>query len=147
MAASFFSKIQRGQHEFIFVLLRNYKLIIIIVFVWELVHCFCTDDTPTLLKLKSMKGADGQSLKITETVAAGDYMTFGMFLLQDENRDQVDLIKDDHIQDGAVGVTLAILKKWLTSGAPTRTYQHLIKCLEQSELGTLAEKIVDIINY
>ena len=113
------------------------------MFVWELVHCFCTDATITLLKLKSMKGADGQPLKITETVAAGDYMTFGMFLLQDENRDRVDLIKDDHIQDGAVGVTLAILKKWLTSGAPTRTYQHLIKCLEQSELGTLAEKIVD----
>ena len=117
------------------------------MFVWELVHCYCTDATPTLLKLKSMKGADGQPLKITETVAAGDYMTFGMFLLQDENRDRVDLIKDDHIQDGAVGVTLAILKKWLTSGAPTRTYQHLIKCLEQSELGALAEKIADVINY
>ena len=95
-----------------------------------------------------MKGANGKPLKIIATVAAGDYMTFGMFLLQDENGDGVDLIKDDHIHDGAVGVTQAILKKWLTSGAaPTRTYQHLIKCLEQSELGALAEKIADVISY
>ena len=104
-----------------------------------------TDSTPTLIMLKTMKGAGG-NLKIIETVAAGDYVTFGMFLLQDENGDRVDLIKDDHIHDGAVSVTLAILKKWLTSGAPTCTFKHLIKCLEQSELGALANKITNTIN-
>ena len=91
-----------------------------------------------------MKRAGSKYLKIIETVAAGDYMTFGMLLLQDENRDQVDLIKNDHIRDGAMGVTLAILKKWLASGAPTCTYQHLINCLEQSGLGALAKDITDI---
>ena len=39
--------------------------------------------------------------------------------------------------------TEAILQKWLTSDAPTRTYQHLIECLRQSELGALAELIAN----
>ena len=53
----------------------------------------------------------------------------------------------DHKHKGAEGVTQAIIKKWLTSGAaPTRTYQHLIDCLRQSELGALAEQIAAIVN-
>ena len=101
-----------------------------------------TGDKPTLLKLMSMKGADGNPLRIIPRIAAGDYMSFGMFLLQDENRDQVELIKRDNRQDGTESVTQAIIKKWLTSGAaPTRTYQHLIECLRLSELGALAEDI------
>ena len=104
----------------------------------EFVHCFCTGATPTLLKLKTMKGADGKPLKIIETVAAGDYVTFGMCLLQDENGEQVGLIERDQINKGAEAVTRTIIQKWLTSGAPTRTYQHLIECLRQSELGALA---------
>ena len=97
--------------------------------------------TPTLLDLKTMKGADGKPLKIIETVAAGDYMTFGMCLLQDENGEKFRLIKRDQISKGTEAVTQSVLQKWLTSGAPTRTYRHLIECLEQSELGTLAEEI------
>ena len=112
--------------------------------------CVCsfhTGATPTLLKLKTMKGADGKPLKIIETVAAGDYMTFGMCLLKDENGDKVELIERNHRQRGAEGVTQAIIKTWLKSGAaPTRTYQHLIECLRQSELGTLAEQIAAIVN-
>ena len=42
-------------------------------------------------------------------------------------------------------VTRAILQKWVTSDAPTRTYQHLIDCLRQSELGALAELIENTI--
>ena len=108
----------------------------------EFVHCFYADATPTLLKLKMMKGADSKPLKIIETVAAGDYMTFGMCLLQDENGEQVGLIKKDHINEGAKDITDAILQKWLTSGAPTHTYQHLIECLRLSELGAIAEQII-----
>ena len=108
---------------------------------------FSTDVTPTLLVLKTMKGADGKPLKIIETVAAGDYMTFGMCLLQDENGKQVRLIKKDYINEGAKDITEDIIQKWLTSGAaPTRTYQHLIKCLRLSELGTLAEQIIAAVN-
>ena len=94
---------------------------------------------PTLLKLKAMEGTDGKSLKIIKTIAAHDYTTFGMYLLQDENGEEVALLKRNHIHDGAESVTEAILQKWLTSDAPTLTYQNSIECLRQFELGALAE--------
>ena len=90
-----------------------------------------------------MKGADGKPLKIVQKIAAHDYTTFGMCLLEDENGEEVALLKKNHIHDGAESVTEAILQ-WLTSDAPTRTYQHLIECLRQSELGALAEHIANI---
>ena len=90
-----------------------------------------------------MKGADGKPLKIVQKIAAHDYTTFGMCLLQDENGEEVALIEKNHINKGAESVTQAILQKWLTSDAPTRTYQHLIECLRQSELGALAELIAN----
>ena len=95
-----------------------------------------------------MKGTDDRPLKIIETVAAGDYVTFGMCLLQDDNGEQIELIEKDQINrgKGAESITRTILQKWLTSGAPTCTYQHLIECLRQSELGALAEKVAGIIN-
>ena len=101
---------------------------------------FFPKGTPTLLKLKTMKGADGNPLNIIPRIAAGDYTTFGMCLLQDENGVGVGLIEKTH--NGPVGVTYAIIQKWLTSGAAlTRTYQHLIECLREVELGVLAEDI------
>ena len=104
-----------------------------------------TGDGLTLVKLKMMKSADGKPLKMIQKVAAGDYMTFGMLLLQDDNGEEVIVVKRDHIHDGAESVTQAILIKWLTSGAaPTRTYQHLIECLRQSELGALADNIAEM---
>ena len=54
------------------------------------------DVTLTLLKLKTMK-----PLKIVQKIAAHDYTTFGMCLLQDENGEEVDLIEKDHISKGA----------------------------------------------
>ena len=102
----------------------------------------CVGATPTLLNLMAMKGADGEPLRVIETIAAGNYKMFGMYLLQDKNETMVDLIEKDHInKGGAKIVTKEILKKWLTSDAPTRAYQHLIECLRQSELGALAELI------
>ena len=89
-----------------------------------------------------MKGADGNPLKIIIKIAAHDYTTFGMYLLQDENGEEVDLIKKDHNHEGAAR---AILQKWLQHDATPRTYQHLIKCLRQSELGALAESIAGMI--
>ena len=98
---------------------------------------------PTLLDLMAMKGADGKPLMVIETIAAGNYKRFGMYLLRDDNGVIVDLIEKDRIIKGAASVTEAILQKWLTSDAPTRTYQHLIECLRQSELGALAELIAN----
>ena len=90
-----------------------------------------------------MKGADAKPLKIVQKIAAHDYTTFGMYLLQDETGEEVDLIKKHHISEGAETVTKEILKQWLASDAPTRTYQHLIECIRQSELGALAELIAN----
>ena len=90
-----------------------------------------------------MKGPDGTLLRIIETVAASDYLTFGMCLLHDENGDKVEIIENDHRHKGAEAITQAIIRKWLKSGGPTCTYQHLIKCLNQSGLGALANLIAD----
>ena len=98
---------------------------------------------PTLLKLKTMKGADGRPLKIVQTIASHDYTTFGMCLLQDENGQEVDLIEKDNMGKGAESVTRAIIQKWLENGdKSTLTYQHLIECLRQSELGALADHLI-----
>ena len=87
-----------------------------------------------------MKKTDGSPLKFIETVAAGNYMIFGMCLLQDKNGVEVELIKKDNRQDGTESITQAIIRKWLTSDRIC-TYQYLIECLKQSELGALAEDI------
>ena len=100
-----------------------------------------TGTTPTILELKKMRGANGEPLKVVERIAAGDFMTFGMYLLQDDNGDEVEVITNNHKQGGAESVTEAILKRWLTSGAPTHTYDHLMKCLRYSDLGALADNI------
>ena len=92
-----------------------------------------------------MRGGNGEPLNIVQKIAAGDYMTFGMYLIQDTNGDKVELIKRDHKQDGADSVTQAILKKWLTSDAPTCTYDHMMKCLRDSDLGALADDIATAI--
>ena len=106
-------------------------------------YILATDSCPTLLKIKTMKGTDGEPLKVVQRIAAGDYMMFGMCLLQDENGKMVELIRRGHEQDGPESITMAIIMKWLTSGGPTRTYEHLIECLRQSELVALAEDIAN----
>ena len=91
-----------------------------------------------------MKGADGKTIHVIKSIAAGDYVTFGMFLLEDDNGEQVELIRKNNIQEGAENVTQVILQKWLSSDA-TRTYQHLIECLKDAELGSLAEGITNML--
>ena len=83
-----------------------------------LVYIQATGTGPTVLKIKTMKGADGKPLNIVQKIAAGDYMTFGMCLLQDENGHEVELIERNHSHKGVERVTLAIIIKWLTSGQP-----------------------------
>ena len=103
-------------------------------------------DKPTLLELMGMKGADGKALRVIESIAAGGYENFGMFLLQDANGTEVDLIKKNHVQEGTESVTKNIIQKWLSSDASTSTYQHLIESLKEAELGALAEEINKLLN-
>ena len=87
-----------------------------------------------------MKARDGRPLRIIQTIAsAGEYTCkkLGRLLLQDEFGDEVISITIGC--NGPIDITMNVLRKWLKSGAPT--YQHLIECLEQSELGELAKDI------
>ena len=87
-----------------------------------------------------MKGTD--DLNVIQRVAAGNYETFGMCLLQDENGVKVDIIKKNNRQEGAEGITRAILKEWLRDGPEhIRTYKHLLECLRETGLGALADDI------
>ena len=89
-----------------------------------------------------MSGKDG--VNVIQRIAAGDYATFGMCLLQDENGVKVDLIKKNNRQEGAEGITGAILREWLrNSPEHTRTYDHLMECLRESGLGALADDIAN----
>ena len=89
-----------------------------------------------------MKGADGKPLNIIKEISSKDYVSFGEYLLKDDNGTAVDLLKKDHIQDGAESVTRVILQQWLTSTVAPRTYQHLIDCLRLTDkLDGLAELI------
>lgn len=90
---------------------------------------------------------EGKAINIVKNLAAGDYKSFGMSLLHDENGVEVDLIKKAHIQEGAESVTQAILQKWLSSDTSTCTYQHLIECLKEAELGALAAKVANCCTY
>ena len=88
-----------------------------------------------------MKGPDG--LSVINTIAAGDYETFGMCLLNDDNGVQVQLLTKGLDKVKAID---AILKQWLTGTIPDtnpypRTYRHLVECLKDAEMGGLAEHI------
>ena len=86
-----------------------------------------------------MKGADGNSLDIIEKIAAGNYEKFGIYLLHDANGTRVELFKKKH--NDPETVTRKILQQWLESDAATRTYQHLMECLQISGLSALAMSI------
>ena len=89
-----------------------------------------------------MKGEDGSNLNVIQKIASGDYETFGMCLLKDGNGAKVDLIKKNHIQEGAEGITRAILKEWLRDCPEhTHTYENLMECLRKTGLGSLADDI------
>ena len=89
-----------------------------------------------------MKDPSGKPLNIIRRIAVGDYETFGMHLLQDENGLEVKLIEKDNTNKGAESITHDILQKWLTCGHSPRTYQHLIECLKLSEMCALADLII-----
>ena len=106
---------------------------------YDLCLCIDTDSTPTLLYLGKMR-VNGKLLNIIERIAAQDYITFGVHLLQDENGEGVRVIEKNH-KDDVQEVVRAIIKKWLASSEAPRTYHHLIECLRLSKLGALADHI------
>ena len=84
----------------------------------------------------------GKTVDLIKRIAVGQYTSFGMQLLQDENGVSVKLLKRDH--NGAEVVTEAILQQWLTNGGPNCTYSHLIYSLRAAKFGGLADEIAKI---
>ena len=92
--------------------------------------------------LKKIKGPDG--LSVIDTIAAGDYNSFGMELLKDDNGQRIDLITKE-LSDVKLA-TDAIFKQWLTGTIPDtnpypRTYRHLVVCLKEAGMGALADHL------
>ena len=72
-----------------------------------------------------------------ETIAANDYESFGMFLLNDINGNRVDLIKED--VSGATRITTKIIQTWLKTTGTPHTYRYLIECVRKAGMGAFAE--------
>ena len=79
-------------------------------------------------------------MNIIKEISAKDYMTFGMCLLQDDNGTAVDLLKKDHIHEGAQSVTRAILQTWLPSGALLHT-AHIVHAVSR---GVCSKDLSDV---
>lgn len=92
-------------------------------------------DKPGILKLKKIKAPDG--LNIIESIAAKDYRTFAMFLLDDDNGNKVDMIKKSNPNADVPGVVEAIINKWLDVPDPVPTYSHFVECLKDADMGAL----------
>ena len=70
-----------------------------------------TGDRPGILKLKKIKAPDG--LSIIESIAAKDFKTFGMYLLNDDNGQKVKMVQKSNVTEELPGVVEAIINAWL----------------------------------
>ena len=78
-------------------------------------------------------------LEIPEKVGT-NYYEFGVFLLDDETGDQVDIIESD-CNGKAEKITRKILQEWLKGKGLPVTWPILIKTLRDLKLSTLADQI------
>ena len=88
-----------------------------------------------------MADAAGSPVRIIQRIAADKYKAFGMYLLNDENMTEVDVLERRYIYEGPEGITEAIIKEWLKRKSTPRTWEHLIGCIRKCRLGALAEEI------
>ena len=99
-------------------------------------YTICVGDKPKILKLKKLKAPDG--LSIIESIAAKDYTTFGMYLLDDDNGNKVDMIKKKDRNAEVPAIVEAIIKDWLEVTDPVPTYSHFVECLKDAGMGALS---------
>ena len=98
------------------------------------------DDKPTILALVDMKGKDGTSLHIIDTISACSNIEFGLHLLDDHNGHIVSTIQKDKNND-CLEITMEILRRWIDAGGSNCTYKFLMDCLRRIGMGGLAEDI------
>ena len=101
--------------------------------------CKSTDGPPTLGGLWHFPVINGH-IDLAEEIGA-DYEKFGTLLLEDNNGNKVKNIEVSERGD-PVKITVEILKKWLQGkGRKPVTWQTFVKCLQDTNLNTLAEKM------
>ena len=86
-----------------------------------------------------MKEKDGKNLDFIARIAPR-YFEFGVVLLQDYSGAEMEAIRIDNQSGGPQAITQAILRRWLRDGGNTCTYSHLISCMWDVGMGTLAEE-------
>ena len=98
--------------------------------------CLNTDNKPSLLEMLKFPGRNGE-INVPQTIGT-NYLTFGIFLLSDEDGTKVDAVAEKH---GALG----ILKSWVQGlGQQPVTWRTLVQVLRDSNFTTLAEEIEDV---
>ena len=101
--------------------------------------CKSADGPPTLDSLRQFPVTNGH-MDLAQEIGT-DYEKFGTLLLEDKNGNKVKNIEVSERGD-PVKITVEILKKWLQGkGRKPVTWQTLVKCLQDTDLNTLADKM------
>ena len=67
-------------------------------------------------------------------------MSFGIFLLNDESGDRVDIIEDEH-HGKPKRISHGILQEWLRGNGLPVTWETLVKALRDTKPFALADKV------
>ena len=96
-------------------------------------------DQPTLIECIRFRGRE-RRINIPQEIGI-KYSDFGLFLLEDENRQRVKAIAHSY-QNKAEEINKEILEQWITGrGKQPVTWKTLTEVLCDIELTTLAEEI------
>ena len=98
-----------------------------------------TDNRPTLIECIRFRGRE-RRINIPQEIGV-KYHDFGLFLLEDENRQRVKAIGQEYMKD-AEEINKEILEQWITGrGKQPVTWKTLTEVLRDIELSTLAGEI------
>ena len=96
-------------------------------------------DRPTLIACIRFRGRE-RRINIPQEIGV-KYQDFGLFLLEDENRQRVKAIAQEYMNK-AEEINKEILEQWITGrGKQPVTWKTLTEVLRDIELTTLAEEI------
>ena len=97
------------------------------------------DDQPTLIECIKFRGRE-RRINIPQEIGT-KYNDFGLFLLEDENRQRVKSIAHSY-QNKAEEINKEIIEQWITGrGKHPVTWKTLTEVLRDIELNMLAEEI------
>ena len=99
--------------------------------------------SPTLKKLKLLRGPDGQTVKIVNTVAS-KWKEVGIDLDFDDAGQHLETIESTYDKE-PVQCCQAMFRHWLKGNGEEQTWLKLIEILQDCKLGALAESVEEIL--